>query len=94
MSATKYFTMSVAELKALLNIDTINVYVNNETGAQSFRVMGEDESPLYFRVARDFDCDKPAVFITSATDDAGNPDWLQGALINSAPKTHTFKGNL
>jgi hypothetical protein len=94
MSATKYFSMSVAELKSLLNIDTINVYINNETGAKSFRVIGEDETPIYFRVARDFDCDKPAVFITSTTDEDGNPDWFSGALINQAPKTHTFTGTV
>jgi hypothetical protein len=94
MSATKYFSMSVAELKSLLNIDTINVYTNNDTGAKSFRVIGEDETPVYFRVAREFDGNKPAVFITSTTDEDGNPDWFSGALINSAPKTHTFECSL
>lgn len=94
MSATKYFSMSVAELKSLLNIDSIEIYINenpkSETfGGKSFRVMSEDGTPMYFRVARDFDGSKPAVFITSKTDEDGNPDWLSGALVNNTP-THSL----
>lgn len=90
MSATtKFQSMSVAELKSLLNIDTINVYVNEQTGAKSFRVIKDGES-IYFRVQRDFDGSKPAAFITSDYNADGTPNWLMGALVNSKPLNHAF----
>lgn len=94
MSATsKFSTLSVAELKSLLDIDTINVYVNEQTGAKSFRIMRDDE-PIYFRVQRDFDGKKPAVFITSDYNPDGSPNWLMGALINTKPLNHSLDCSL
>ena len=92
-TVSKFSTLSVSELKSLLDIETINVYVNKETGAKSFRII-KDDNPIYFRVQRDFDHNKPAVFITSDYNPDGSPNWLLGALINSNPTNHEFSCSL
>lgn len=81
--------MSVAEFKTLFSLETINVYVNKETGAKSFCINPDAEDKMYCRVQESFDYTKPSAILCSEFNEFGIADWSKGVLVNVKEQSPT-----
>jgi hypothetical protein len=72
------YLMRVEDAKKFFGVETLRVVKNEKNGRISILL----PNGTFIRVKQDFDKTQPLVFLTTAVDADGKPDWDESCLIN------------